>query len=183
MKALSALSILCLFTLPVWASPSMQHVTSEKIAPSTAQYQSAPEGCIKTLNQVAGFQLPASKTLCPALSLSGSLAFAEIGIGLTQGSNLVIQNTGTGPLVVSSIRYPAGFSGDWSGSIAEGQAHTIVVSFSPSQAKNYGGLLTVNSNAHQGMNTLRVSGKGVVLRPMQRAEPNWPRKPLKPITP
>jgi hypothetical protein len=178
MKKWSALSILSLLTLPVWASPSMQRVTSETIVSSTA-----PESCIKTLDRAAGFQLPAAKTLCPTVALSGSLAFAEVGIGLTQGSNLVIQNTGTGPLVVSSIRYPAGFSGDWSGSIAEGQSHTIVVSFSPSQAKKYGGLLTVNSNAHQGVNTFRVSGKGVVLQPMQRAEQNWPRKPLQPIAP
>jgi hypothetical protein len=128
MKKWSALSILSLLTLPVWASPSMQRVTSETIVSSTA-----PESCIKTLDRAAGFQLPAAKTLCPTVALSGSLAFAEVGIGLTQGSNLVIQNTGTGPLVVSSIRYPAGFSGDWSGSIAEGQSHTIVVSFSPSQ--------------------------------------------------
>lgn len=186
MKHLLLLCAVGVFSVSAWALPNMQ-IGREKIASSagssTAQYQAAPEGCIKTLDQVAGFQLPAAKTLCPALALSGSLAFAEVGIGLTHGSNLVIQNTGTGPLVVSSIGYPAGFSGAWSGSIAEGQTQTIVVSFSPSQAKNYGGVLTVNSNAHRGVNTLRVSGKGVVLKALERAEPNWPRKPLQSIQP
>lgn len=95
------------------------------------------------------------------LGLSGSLAFGNVTVGQSKASNLTIQNNGNSALNVSSIQYPTGFSGAWSGSVAAGATQVVNVTFQPTQAQNYSGNLTVNSNKTSGNNTLAVSGVGV----------------------
>ncbi len=96
------------------------------------------------------------------ISLYTNLEFGNVAVGQTQHRNLNISNSGNSPLTVSSISYPAGFSGDWSGgTIPGGNSKTFSVTFSPVSQTNYGGLVTVDSNATSGTNTTTASGTGV----------------------
>jgi len=74
---------------------------------------------------------------------------------------LTINNTGNATLTVSSISYPSGFSGAWSGTIAAGGSQPVTVTFSPTSATTYGGTVTVNSDATSGGNTITASGTGL----------------------
>ncbi len=100
------------------------------------------------------------------ISLSGTLTFGNVQVSKTATSTLTIGNNGTASLAVSSISYPAGFSGDFaSGSIAAGEKRDVRVTFAPNAAINYTGTMTVNGNQTDGNNTMAVSGAGVIAPP------------------
>ena len=92
--------------------------------------------------------------------LSGNLAFGNVQVGQTATRTLTISNSGNSALAVSSISYPSGFSGAWSGNIPAGGSVDVTVTFAPTSATNYDGTITVNSNATSGTNTIAVSGTG-----------------------
>ena len=94
------------------------------------------------------------------IGLGGNLGFGDIPIGTTATRTLTISNNGNTALTVTSIIYPAGFSGAWNGSIPTGGLKNVTVSFNPTAAVSYGGQLTVNSDANSGGNTLAISGTG-----------------------
>jgi formylglycine-generating enzyme required for sulfatase activity len=73
---------------------------------------------------------------------------------------MTIQNMGNSTLTVSGIDYPAGFSGDWSGTILGGGSQDIVVTFSPMALQNYSGTIKVSSDRTSGINMLYCSGVG-----------------------
>jgi hypothetical protein len=101
---------------------------------------------------------PATRTI----GVSGSLAFGNVRVGTTAQRTLTIGNSGTGPLAVSSITYPAGISGNWSsGSIAAGGSQNVTVTFSPSAVGTYGGTVTINANQTGGTRTTSASGAGM----------------------
>jgi len=96
------------------------------------------------------------------IALNGNLDFGEINTGLSARKNLTIKNTGTSSLTISSIEYPAGFSGAWSGgTIAAGDLKEVEVTFLPTSALSYGGVITVNSDKTDGESTIFISGIGV----------------------
>src|ERR1041385_1591090 len=74
---------------------------------------------------------------------------------------LTITNRGNAALTVSSISYPSGFSGAFSGTIAAGTTTNVIVTFSPVSAISYNGTVTVNSDAASGVNTVNASGTGI----------------------
>ena len=118
------------------------------------------------------WQIPAAAA--PAIALSGHLAFGNVTVGQTATRTLTISNSGNAPLNVSSISYPAGFSGNWSsGSIAAGASQDINVTFTPAAAQSYSGNITVNSDANSGTNTISASGIGrpPALRILSRGQP------------
>lgn len=83
-------------------------------------------------------------------------------MGTSAQSTLTIANNGNSTLTVNSINYPSGFSGNWSGSIPQGDSHNVNVTFSPISAINYGGNnLVVNSDATSGTGSRAISGVGV----------------------
>jgi len=92
--------------------------------------------------------------------LEGNLDFGTLYLGQTAQRTFTIRNKGAEPLTVSSISYPPGFSGAWSGQIPSGQSQDVTVTFEPTAAMSYGGSVTVNSNHTKGDNTLPVSGLG-----------------------
>lgn len=97
----------------------------------------------------------------PVIALTGNLNFGYALIGQSSTRTLTIQNTGTMPLNVTQITYPAGFSGNWnSGSIAAGSSVNVTVTFTPIAEQNYSGSVTVTSNAVSGENTRNISGVG-----------------------
>src|ERR1035441_6925209 len=97
------------------------------------------------------------------ISLGGNLAFGNVAVNSSAQSTLTIYNNGNSTMTVSSISYPSGFSGSWSGSIAAGGSQPVTVTFSPTSAIPYGGTVTVNSpDMTSGVNTITASGTGTV---------------------
>jgi surface antigen len=94
------------------------------------------------------------------ISLSGALAFGSISVGTTTQGVLTIANTGNSQMTVTSISYPAGFSGAWSGTVPAHGSQSVPVTFSPSAATTYGGNLTVNADQTSGQNSYPLSGTG-----------------------
>ena len=103
----------------------------------------------------------AAVTVTKIIGLSGSLAFGSVTNGAAATKTLTITNSGNATLTVSSISYPGGFSGAWSGTIAAGGSHNVVVTFAPTAVASYSGTVTVNSDATSGTATLAVSGTGM----------------------
>ena len=95
------------------------------------------------------------------IGLSGNLAFGGVTTGQTATATMTITNSGTLTLTVSSISYPSGFSGAWSGTIAAGGSRAVTVTFAPSAVQSYGGTVTVNSDKTAGTSTLAASGTGI----------------------
>ena len=98
-------------------------------------------------------------------SVNGNLAFGNVNVGSSSTPPLTftIVNGGNAPLAVSSISYPAGFTGDWSsGTIPPDSAQTVSVTFSPTAGGSYGGTVTVNTSNEIGTNTIAISGTGVM---------------------
>ena len=97
------------------------------------------------------------------IALSGALAFRSVSAGMTATAILTIANTGNDALTVSSIAYPSGFSGNWSGgTIAPGASQTVTVTFAPAIASSYVGVIAVSSDYTSGSSRILVSGRGVV---------------------
>jgi hypothetical protein len=94
------------------------------------------------------------------IGLSGDLGFGSVQAMQTATRTLLINNSGDGPINVSGINCPSGFSGSWSGTIPAGSSHGVTVSFTPAGQFAYGGTLSVNSDANSGVNTIPVSGTG-----------------------
>jgi hypothetical protein len=96
------------------------------------------------------------------IGVSGNLAFGNVAVNATTTATLTISNTGTSTLTVSSISYPAGFSGNWtSGTIAAGGSQPVTVTFAPTAAQSYNGTVTVSSDMTNGTNTISCSGAGL----------------------
>lgn len=131
---------------------------------------------------VEQWQIPAAAT--PAIALAGDLAFGNVTVGQISTRTLTISNPGNAPLKVSSLNYPAGFSGNWSsGNIAAGVSQNVTITFTPNAATNFSGNLTVNSDATSGTNTIAASGtgtaaavsytawRGIAFSPLQAVDP------------
>ena len=97
------------------------------------------------------------------ISLSGNLTFGSVQVGSTAQGTLRISNNGNSTLTISSISYPSGFSGAWSGTVSAGGYHDVTVTFAPTSASSYGGTITVNSDKTSGTNTGSCSGAGTGL--------------------
>ena len=93
------------------------------------------------------------------------LSFAPQNVGSVSGaSNVTINNTGTAPLIVSSVAITTG-SADFATTatctttLAAGTTCTLPVTFTPSAANSLNGQLTIVSNA--GNQIVTLSGTGV----------------------
>lgn len=107
------------------------------------------------------FTMPYALPPAPVIGVSGNLAFGTLVAGTTAQRTLSIANSGTAPLNVSGITYPDGFSGPWSGSIPTGTTVSVTVTFAPTNSGSYDGMITVNSGANIGTNTISVTGSAV----------------------
>jgi len=111
-------------------------------------------------NSPDGYIYLPSATATRIISLSGTMAFGSVSVGSSAQNTLTIYNNGNSTMTVSSITYPNGFSGSWSGTIAAGSSHGVTVTFAPTAATSYGGTITVNSDATSGTGTISASGTG-----------------------
>jgi hypothetical protein len=97
------------------------------------------------------------------ISLTGNLTFQEVPVGALNFQDFTIRNKGFDRLVVSGIQFPSGFSGDWtSGTIAPLSVQNVTVSFSPVSASAYGGNITVDSDATEGVAFITIAGTGIM---------------------
>jgi len=108
-------------------------------------------------------ETPTSPTPTPGavIGMSGNLAFGSVTVGATANNTFTISNTGTSPLTVTGVTYPAGFSGNFtSGTIAPAGTQAVTVTFTPTASTAYAGTITVSGNQASGTNTIAVSGSG-----------------------
>ncbi len=96
------------------------------------------------------------------IRLAGSFDFGDVVVLGSSNLPLTIYNDGWDVMTVSSIDYPAGFSGAFSGTIPAGGSTNVPVTFTPPAEGEYGGTLRVNSDANVGINTAAVSGFGTL---------------------
>lgn len=101
------------------------------------------------------------------IALSGDMAFGNVVTNTTATRTLTIANSGNSTLSVSGINYPAGFAGNWFGTIVSGGSQNVTVTFSPIAVTSYIGNLTVNSDATSGTSTHAISGTGIDVTPKQ----------------
>jgi hypothetical protein len=94
------------------------------------------------------------------ISVEGNFSFGTVTLGRTANRVLTISNSGTGPLTVSGINTPAGFSANWSGTLAPGASRTVTVSFTPTRAREVSGNLRVLSDKTSGTDTIGISVSG-----------------------
>lgn len=112
----------------------------------------------------SGTTLTVGTSVTRIINLNGGLAFGNVYVGSDIQRTFTISNSGNSALTVSSITYPTGFFGDWSGgTIAASDSRTVTVLFSPRAAQTYGGTVTVNSDKTSGLNTLLISGTGIAV--------------------
>jgi hypothetical protein len=107
----------------------------------------------------------------PEINVTGTLAFGNVTTGNTANLSFDIGNPGVTNLTVTSISYPAGFSGAWSGTIPPSGSQTVPVTFAPTALGGASGTITVNSDASSGVNTIFASGTGVGPLPSNIATP------------
>ncbi len=98
----------------------------------------------------------------PAASITpASLSFSSQVLGTTSNAKTVtVQNTGTGPLQVSSVVASGPFAqtNTCTGAVAPGSSCTISVTFSPTAVGSASGTLTISDNA--GTQSAGLSGSG-----------------------
>jgi hypothetical protein len=100
-----------------------------------------------------------------AVSLSPtSLSFGDQAKGTTSGAQqLIVTNSGTGPLVLSSIQASSEFAATntCGGQIAPGGTCTIQVTFTPSASGTQTGTLTIADNAPDSPQIVALTGNAV----------------------
>ncbi|MEY2579605.1 MAG: hypothetical protein QOI49_2429 [Verrucomicrobiota bacterium] len=154
--------------LPGIAGGSSDSYNTTVVVPSTLASRDYYLGAIINLTDAnAGnntnydpIAITVSTTQTRVIGLSGNLAFGNVSVGSSAQRTLTISNTGNSILTVSSLSYPAGFSGSFSGTIAANSSRDVTVTFSPGAAAGYGGTITVNSDKTSGTNTISCSGTG-----------------------
>jgi hypothetical protein len=90
----------------------------------------------------------------------GDLAFGSVPAGSSLQHTLTIGNLGNSSLTIFGLTYPAGFSGNFIGTIPPGASQQVPVVFAPTNQSTYGGVMTATSNATSGTNTIPISGTG-----------------------
>jgi len=96
-----------------------------------------------------------------------SLIFGYVEKDSTNSLTFVIKNNSNGPLTVTGLNCPAGFSGDWSGTIAAyGSSPNIPIEFSPVLDRRYRGDITINCSVPENNTELAVSGRSVTSKRM-----------------
>jgi hypothetical protein len=94
------------------------------------------------------------------INVPTALSFSNCPVGSSNSATLTISNGGNAPLTVSNIVYPSGFSGAWSGSIPAANSQNVSVLFTPTAAGDFGGTISVVSDATAGGNAVSVSARG-----------------------
>jgi hypothetical protein len=97
------------------------------------------------------------------IELGGSFIFGDVKVGtFSEPKALTIHNPSCAPIVVSSISLPDGFTSSWAGgTINPSETYPVDITFSPTEVKEYNGLITVNNDVDQTNNMIAASGNGI----------------------
>jgi hypothetical protein len=96
------------------------------------------------------------------IQITGDLSFGDLLVGDSATRPITIRNTGAGPLTITGLTGPAGFTASWtSGQILAGGSQDVSVRFSPTEVKSYVGTLTINGDQTSGQNTVPINARGV----------------------
>lgn len=111
------------------------------------------------------FQLPAGPEI--TVNPSDTLDFGQVYIGQVDTSHVSVANNGfsQNPLEINEILFDGdGFSADLEPfTLNSGETHQIMVTFGPSEAQDYFGVLTINSNdTTAGTISVTVTGTGIL---------------------
>jgi|GEM_PF-5528932 len=149
-------------TFPQTAASGTYNITSIDVTDKMSNKRTYYPSDLSTKGFPISFQVTTTSTSdTRIINLSGNLAFGSVTANSTATMTLTIGNIGNSMLTVSSISYPIGFSGNWSGgTIAAGSFQNVIVTFVPTSAQSYSGTVTVNSNKTSGTNTTAISGMG-----------------------
>ena len=105
------------------------------------------------------------------LTFGEHLDFGNVGIGKTATMMLALHNHGNSPLTISGLEFYSSISdayhGNFSGIIPAGGSQMVMITFTPTQEKEYKGLLYVNSDkTNDGERSRLLKGVGVDLVPI-----------------
>ncbi len=98
------------------------------------------------------------------LQLTGTLDYGDVFLGLTDQKIFTASSVGTGGITISNIIYPSGFTGITK---ITGNTIEVTVTFKPTDVIDYGGNISIESDATSGNSTLPVKGKGVKITASQ----------------
>lgn len=97
----------------------------------------------------------------PLLRVVADFDIATTALGLTTPFEVTLHNDGDGPLQVTEITYPDGFSGPASTDIGAGSFETLTMFFSPLEEKVYNGDIAFQTNA--GNTQVNVQAQGSII--------------------
>jgi photosystem II stability/assembly factor-like uncharacterized protein len=108
------------------------------------------------------------------ISTTPSLAFGNVGVGQTRSDTVHITNTGTGPLVVTSVSTGTIYftPGRTSFTVAPGASDTLSVAFRPTALQGYLDTLRIVSNAVGSPTRIPLSGTGTNVAAVSVLVPN-----------
>jgi len=104
------------------------------------------------------------------ISMVNSLEFGNQIVPGKTSETLAIENKGNSELIIKSITFPDGYTGNrTSGAINPGESLIVEITFAPTESKDYSGKVEVISNATSGISIVDVSGKGVLVTALEDA--------------
>lgn len=110
------------------------------------------------------FALLRYNTLYPSIQISNkTIDFGEVKIDSSVEKNVYVKNTGSASLNIDSIAStnPAFDITPQSFIVAPGDSQEVEITFSPTAASNYNGLISFYNNTLTNPDTINVSGKGI----------------------
>jgi hypothetical protein len=114
-------------------------------ASSSSKYNFMPVGCEKDALPVV------TPTQTRIIQLSGDLNFGTVNVGQSSvPKTLTIRNTGNSPLTVSGLTLPAGFIGNFNGTVAANSSQTVNITFTPTAQGSFNVYGAVNANQTSG---------------------------------
>lgn len=98
----------------------------------------------------------------PVFELPNSINFEQTALGSEVTIPVIIENTGDGPLRIQRISLPDGFAVDMENLVVnQATSTTIMISFSPIEARSYSGEIEIHSN--DGVNRISLVGEGAII--------------------
>lgn len=151
----------------VSSNPSVATVSGNTLSfltPGTIEVTASQTG---NNNFNAASSVTASITIVddrPSITLSGSLDFGDVLQNETAERTLTITNNGNGELKVTTIALPVGFATSTSVVTVNAQSSaSVIITFAPTEIKEYKGSVVVVSNAPGGAKEISVTGTGTTI--------------------
>lgn len=106
---------------------------------------------------------PGSGGTTRVIALNGSLSYGTVQVGQAANGGFTIANQGNSPMAVTGITGPCSSmlkTNFTSGTIAPGAAQAVILTFTPTEARDCSGAVTVNADHTSGINTINMSAAG-----------------------